>query len=86
MKTRKGAPSIVFEGFTFHKNQIDQARNLMFWRCRHKGCPGRLVSDPTMERAKVTKPHQGHLPNKKIGDSAKVMDKMKWVGQRRRSR
>ena len=77
VKTRKGAPSIVFEGFTFRKDHVDQARNLMFWRCRHKGCPGRLVSDPTMKRAKVTKPHQGHLPNKKIGDAAKVMERMK---------
>ena len=46
VKTRKGVPSIVFEGFTFHKDHVDQARNLMFWRCRHKGCPGRLDSDP----------------------------------------
>ena len=30
-----------------------------------------------MKRAKVTKPRQGHLPNQKIGEAAKVVEKMK---------
>ena len=77
VKTRKGAPSIVFEGFTFRKDRADERGHSIFWRCRHKGCPGRLVSDESMRRAKLTKPHQGHLPNKNIGKAEKVVEKMK---------
>ena len=80
VRTRKGAPSIVFEGFAFRKDKTDDANHNIFWRCRHKGCPGRLVSDETMKRAKVTKPHQGHLPNKNIGKAEKIVEEMKdWV-------
>ena len=80
VKTTKGAPSIVFEGYTCRKDKSDPKGQYHFWRCRHKGCPGRLTSDAEMKRAKQTKPHQGHLPNKKVGQAAKVVEKIKeWV-------
>ena len=77
IKTTKGAPSIVFEGYTFRKDKSDPKGQFHFWRFPHKGCPGRLTSDAEMKRAKLTKPHQGHLPNKKVGQASKVVEKIK---------
>ena len=77
IRTQKRAPSIVFEGFTFRKDKKDEKGHLLFWRCRHKECPGRLVSDVEMKKAKVIKPHRGHLPNAKVAEGSKIVERVK---------
>ena len=77
VKTQRGAPSIVFQGFTFRKDKTDEKGELSFWRCRHKGCPGRLVADAAMKKARLTKPHAGHLPKANVAQAAKIVAKVK---------
>ena len=77
MTTQRGAPSIVFQGFTFRKDKTDEKGELSFWRCRHKGCPGRLVADAAMKKACLTKQHAGHLPKANVAQAAKIVAKVK---------
>ena len=75
--TQRGAPSIVFQGFTFRKDKTDDKGQLSFWRCRNKGCPGRLVVDAALRKARLTKPHAGHFPKAKVAQAAKIVVKVK---------
>ena len=75
--TQRGAPSIVFQGFTFRKDKTDEKGELSFWRCRHKGCPGRLVADAGMKKARLTKPHEGHFPKANVAQAAKIVTKVR---------
>ena len=75
--TQRGAPSIVFQGFTFRKDKTGEKGELSFWRCRHKGCPGRLVADSAMKKARLTKPHEGHFPKAKVAQAAKIVAKVR---------
>ena len=75
--TQRGVPSIVFQWFTFRKDKTNEKGELSFWRCRHKGCPGRLVADAAMKKARLTKPHAGHLPKANVAQAAKIVAKVK---------